>query len=270
MNEYHPIVSTHQDPARVPAEQYWRSGTQEYRPYIAELTYDYSNHASTYRGYGVAGAPGGPPYGGVTQTGGISDGNLKRERGSRNGSFRGGSGGGGSGGPRGPGGPGSPGGPPNNPDDWGLNHNTYWHPANGWVANYPQWVQRFQELDNSICATNAAHSHGGNSGFGMYNPMAPSNPQNSNPQQGSNNNNPQQAGGQQGRNQGNWTNQQRGAAAWDSNVNLDNISGTVYGQSEDFASGSNQNGNSGEGLENQGGNNRVLKNPGDKEFLWAI
>ncbi|KIK66491.1 hypothetical protein GYMLUDRAFT_239429 [Collybiopsis luxurians FD-317 M1] len=100
--------------------------------------------------------------------------------------------------------------------------------------NYPQWVQQFQELDNSIRATNAAHSHGGNSGFGTYNPMAPSNSQNSNPQQGSNNNNPQQAGGQQGRNQGNWTNRQRGAAAWDSNVNLDNISGTVYGQSEDL------------------------------------
>ncbi|KIK66502.1 hypothetical protein GYMLUDRAFT_239444 [Collybiopsis luxurians FD-317 M1] len=136
--------------------------------------------------------------------------------------------------------------------------------------NYPQWVQQFQELDNSIRATNAAHSCAGNSGFGMYNPMAPSNPQNSNPQQGSNNNNPQQAGGQQGRNQGNWTNRQRGAAAWDSNVNLDNISGTVYGQSEDFASASSQNGNSGEDLENQGGNNGVLKNPGDEEFLQAI
>ncbi|KIK52796.1 hypothetical protein GYMLUDRAFT_250925 [Collybiopsis luxurians FD-317 M1] len=136
--------------------------------------------------------------------------------------------------------------------------------------NYPQWVQRFQELDNSICATNAAHSRGGNSGFGTYNPMAPSNPQNSNPQQGSNSNNPQQAGGQQGRNQGNWNNRQRGAAAWDSNVNSDNISGTVYGQSEDFTSASSQNGNSGEGLENQGGNVGVSKNPGDKEFLWAI
>ncbi|KIK60560.1 hypothetical protein GYMLUDRAFT_244133 [Collybiopsis luxurians FD-317 M1] len=343
------------------------------------------------------------------QTGGISDGNLERERGSRNGSFRGGSGGGGPGGLGEPGGPGSPGGPPNNPDDWGSNHDAYWHPASGWVAipefdqqkdqlnkeakldvkkpdpfngsdrwkwepfllqvrrtfmakptiyendsdkigfavsyltgaaathynnllkqeeagipvpalhtwidfvklawikqmdnksfatfiiqfqeyafktgynnmalvamlrgavtrsldvtvaaqthppqNYPQWVQRFQELDNSIRATNAAHSHGGNSGFGMYNPMAPLNPQNSNLLQGSNNNNPQQAGGQQ---------------AWDSNVNLDNISGTVYGQSEDFASASSQNGNSGEGLENQGGNNGVLKNPGDKEFLQAI
>ncbi|KIK66848.1 hypothetical protein GYMLUDRAFT_239074 [Collybiopsis luxurians FD-317 M1] len=121
--------------------------------------------------------------------------------------------------------------------------------------NYPQWVQRFQELDNSICATNAAHSRGGNSGFRMYNPMAPLNPQNSNPRQGSNSNNPQQAGGQQ---------------AWDSNVNLDNISGTVYGQSEDFASASSQNGNSGESLENQGGNNGVLKNPGDEEFLRAI
>ncbi|KIK66501.1 hypothetical protein GYMLUDRAFT_239442, partial [Collybiopsis luxurians FD-317 M1] len=63
--------------------------------------------------------------------------------------------------------------------------------------NYPQWVQRFQELDNSIRATNAAHSRGGNSGFGTYNPMAPSNPQNSNLRQGSNSNNPQQAGGQQ-------------------------------------------------------------------------
>ena len=31
-----------------------------------------------------------------------------------------------------------------------------------------------------------------------------------------------------------------------------------------------QNGNSGEGLENQGGNNRVSKNPGEEEFLWAI
>ncbi|KIK50427.1 hypothetical protein GYMLUDRAFT_252996 [Collybiopsis luxurians FD-317 M1] len=336
------------------------------------------DQVSTYRGYGVAGAPGGPPYGGVMQTGGISGRNLERERGSSNGSFRGGSGGGG---PGGPGGPGSPGGPPNDPDDWGLNHNAYWHPANGWVAvqgprgergepspagqdmmklnlkkpdpfngsdrwkwepfllqvcrtfmakptiyennsdkigfavlyltgaaathynnlpkqeeagipvpalctwidfvveftlyfglfdpaqdaqeyafkmgyndtalNYSQWVQQFQELDNSICATNAAHSRGGNSGFGMYNPMAPLNPQNSNLQQGSNNNNPQQAGGQQGRNQ-------------------DNISGTVYGQPEDFASASSQNGNSGEGLENQGGNNRVSKNPGDEEFLWAI
>ncbi|KIK50055.1 hypothetical protein GYMLUDRAFT_253316 [Collybiopsis luxurians FD-317 M1] len=76
--------------------------------------------------------------------------------------------------------------------------------------------------------------------------------------------------GQQGRNQGNWTTQQRGAAAWDSNVNSDNISGTVYGQSEDFASASSQNGNSGESLENQGGNNGVLKNPGDEEFLQAI
>ncbi|KIK56811.1 hypothetical protein GYMLUDRAFT_247591 [Collybiopsis luxurians FD-317 M1] len=136
--------------------------------------------------------------------------------------------------------------------------------------NYPQWVQQFQPLDNSICATNAAHSCGGNSGFGTYNPMAPLNPQNSNRQQGSNSNNPQQAGGQQGRNQGNWSNQQRGAAAWDSNVNSDNISGTVYGQSEDFASALSQNGISGEGLEKQGGNNGVLKNPGDKEFLWAI
>ncbi|KIK52265.1 hypothetical protein GYMLUDRAFT_251402 [Collybiopsis luxurians FD-317 M1] len=116
--------------------------------------------------------------------------------------------------------------------------------------NYPQWVQRFQELDNSICATNAAHSRGGNSG--------------------SNSNNPQQAGGQQGRNQGNWTTRQRGAAAWDSNVNSDNISGTVYGQSEDFASASSRNGNSGESLENQGGNDGVSKNPGDEEFLWAI
>ncbi|KIK51696.1 hypothetical protein GYMLUDRAFT_251834 [Collybiopsis luxurians FD-317 M1] len=49
------------------------------------------------------------------------------------------------------------------------------------AQNYPQWVQQFQELDNSIRATNAAHSHGGNSGFGTYNPMAPLNPQNSNP-----------------------------------------------------------------------------------------
>ncbi|KIK58896.1 hypothetical protein GYMLUDRAFT_245675 [Collybiopsis luxurians FD-317 M1] len=340
-NDYHSIVPMHQESVRVPAEQYWRLGTREYRLYVAELTYDYSNRASTYRGYGVAGPPGGPPYGGVTQTGGISDGNSERERGSRNGSFRGGSGGGG------PGGPGSPGGPPNDPDNWGSNHDAYWHPANGWVAilefnqqkdrlnkeakldvkkpdpfnssdrwkwepfllqvcrtfmakptiykndsdkigfavsyltgaaathydnllkqeeagipipalrtwidfvklawikqmdnelfatfiirfqeyafkmgyndtalvamlrgavtrnlnmtvaaqthppqNYPQWVQRFQELDNSICATNAAHSYGGNSGFRTYNPMAPSNPQNSNPQQGSNSNNPQQA-----------------------------------------------------------------------------
>src|SRR6201996_1468724 len=93
--------------------------------------YDYLNHASTYRGYGVAGAPGGPLYGGVTQTGGISEGNLERERDSRNGSFRGESGGGG---PGGPGGPGSPGGPPDNPDNWGLNHDAYWHLANGWVA----------------------------------------------------------------------------------------------------------------------------------------
>jgi len=136
--------------------------------------------------------------------------------------------------------------------------------------NYPQWVQRFQELDNSIRATNAAHSCGGNSGFRMYNPMAPSNPQNSNLRQGSNSNNPQQAGGQQGRNQANWTTRQRGAAAWDSNVNSDNISGTVYGQSEDFASASSQNGNSGESLENQGGNDGVSKNPGDEEFLRAI
>ncbi|KIK58346.1 hypothetical protein GYMLUDRAFT_246070 [Collybiopsis luxurians FD-317 M1] len=337
--------------------------------------YDYSNCASTYRGYGVAGAPGGPLYGGVTQTGGINDRNSERERDNRNGSFRGGSGGGG---PGGLGGPGSPGGPPNDPDNWGSNHDAYWHPANGWVAipefdqrkdrlnkeaklnvkkpdpfdgsdrwkwepflsqvhrtfmakptiykndsdkigfavlyltgaaathynnllkqeevgipvpalctwidfvaeftlyfglfdpardaqvklawikqmdnesfatfiirfqeyafkmgynntalvamlrgavtrslditvaaqthppqNYPQWVQQFQELDNLIRATNAAHSHGGNSGFGMYNPMAPLNPQNSNLQQGSNNNDPQQAGGQQGRNQGNWNN----------------------------------------------------------------
>ncbi|KIK58345.1 hypothetical protein GYMLUDRAFT_246069 [Collybiopsis luxurians FD-317 M1] len=103
--------------------------------------------------------------------------------------------------------------------------------------NYPQWVQQFQELDNLICATNAAHSCGGNSGFGMYKSMAPLNPQNSNPQQGR---------------------------------NQDNISGTVYGQSEDFASASSQNGNSGEGLENQGGNDGVLKNPGDKEFLQVI
>ncbi|KIK58501.1 hypothetical protein GYMLUDRAFT_245925 [Collybiopsis luxurians FD-317 M1] len=138
---------------------------------------------------------------------------------------------------------------------------------NDTALNYPQWVQQFQELDNSIWATNAAHSCGGNSGFRMYNPMAPLNPQNSNPQQGSNNNNPQQAGGQQ---EGNWNNQQRGAAAWDSNVNLDNISGTVYGQSEEFASASSQNGNSGEGLENQGGNDGVSKNLGDEEFLWAI
>ncbi|KIK50495.1 hypothetical protein GYMLUDRAFT_252927 [Collybiopsis luxurians FD-317 M1] len=126
------------DPARVPAEQYWRLGTQEYRPYVAEPTYDYLNCASTYRGYGGAKAPGGPlggpPYGGVTQMGGISDGNLERERGSRNGSFRGGSRGGGPGGLGGPGGPGSPGGPPNDPDNWGSNHDAYWHPANGWVA----------------------------------------------------------------------------------------------------------------------------------------
>ncbi|KIK51909.1 hypothetical protein GYMLUDRAFT_251666 [Collybiopsis luxurians FD-317 M1] len=379
-NDYHPIISTQQEPARVPADQYWRSGTQEYRPYIAELMYDYSNHASTYRGYGIAGAPrgplGGPPYGGVMQMGGISEGNLERERDSRNGSFRGVSGGGG---PGGLGGPGSPGGPPDDPDNWGSNHNAYWHPANGWVAipefnqqkdqlnkeakldvkkpdpfnGSDRWkwepflsqvcrtfmakptiyknnsdkigfavsyltgaaathydnllkqeeagipvpalctwinfvvefmsyfrlfdpaqdtqeyafktgyndtalvamlqgvVQQFQELDNSICATNAAHSCGGNSSFGMYNPTAPSNPQNSNPRQGSNNNNPQQAGGQQGRNQ-------------------DNISGMVYGQSEDFASTSSQNGNSGEGLENQGGNNGISKNPGDEEFLQAI
>ncbi|KIK53416.1 hypothetical protein GYMLUDRAFT_250372 [Collybiopsis luxurians FD-317 M1] len=61
-----------------------------------------------------------------------------------------------------------------------------------------------------------------------------------------------------------------GAAAWDSNVNSDNISGMVYGQSEDFASASSQNGNSGESLENQRGNDGVSKNPGDEEFLWAI
>ncbi|KIK53496.1 hypothetical protein GYMLUDRAFT_250316 [Collybiopsis luxurians FD-317 M1] len=119
----------------VPAEQYWRSGTQEYRPYIAKPIYNYSNCASTYRGYSVAGAPGGPPggppYGGVMQTGGTSDGNLERKRGSRNGSFRGGSGGSGSGGP---GGPGSPGGPPNDPDNWGSNHDAYWLPTNGWMA----------------------------------------------------------------------------------------------------------------------------------------
>ncbi|KIK51814.1 hypothetical protein GYMLUDRAFT_251737 [Collybiopsis luxurians FD-317 M1] len=112
-NDYHPIVSMRQESARVPAEQYWRSGTREYRPYIVEPMYDYLNHASTYRGYGVAeapgGPPGGPPYGGVTQTGGIR-------------------------GPGGPGGPGSPGGPPNDPDNWGSNHDAYWHLANGWVA----------------------------------------------------------------------------------------------------------------------------------------
>ncbi|KIK66515.1 hypothetical protein GYMLUDRAFT_239453 [Collybiopsis luxurians FD-317 M1] len=138
MNDYHPIISMCQESVRVPAEQYWRSGTREYRPYVAEPTYDYSNCASTYRGYGVAGAPGGPPggppYGGVMQMGGISDGNSERERGSRNGSFRGGSGGGGPRGLGGPGGPGSPGGPPDNPDDWGSNHDAYWHLANGWVA----------------------------------------------------------------------------------------------------------------------------------------
>ncbi|KIK64674.1 hypothetical protein GYMLUDRAFT_240644 [Collybiopsis luxurians FD-317 M1] len=94
--------------------------------------YNYSNCASTYRGYGVAGAPGGPlggpPYGGVTQTGGTSDGNSERESGSRNGSFRGGSRGGG------PGGLGGPGGPPDDPDNWSSNHDAYWHLANGWVA----------------------------------------------------------------------------------------------------------------------------------------
>ena len=136
--------------------------------------------------------------------------------------------------------------------------------------NYPQWVQRFQELDNSIRATNAAHSRGGNMNFGMYNPMAPANPQYSNQRQGFNPNNPQRAGGQQGRNQGNWNNRQRGAAAWDSNVNLDNSNSTVHGQSEDFGSASSQNGISGEGLEVQGGNDVVLKNPGDEEFLQAI
>ncbi|KIK56810.1 hypothetical protein GYMLUDRAFT_247590 [Collybiopsis luxurians FD-317 M1] len=47
---------------------------------------------------------------------------------------RGGSGGSGPGGLGGPGGPGSPGGPPNNPDNWGSNHDAYWHLANGWVA----------------------------------------------------------------------------------------------------------------------------------------
>ncbi|KIK50185.1 hypothetical protein GYMLUDRAFT_253201 [Collybiopsis luxurians FD-317 M1] len=414
----------HQESARVPDEQYWRSGTREYRPYIAELMYDYSNCASTYRGYGVAGAPGGPPggplYGGVTQTGGISDGNLERERGSRNGSFRGGSGGGGPGGLGGPGEPGSPGGPPNDPDNWGSNHDAYWHPANGWVAvqgprgergelgpagqdtsqipefdqqkdqlnkeakldvkkpdpfngsdrwkwepflsqvhctfmakptiyennsdkigfavsyltgaaathynnllkqeeagipvpalhtwidfvklawikqmdnelfvtfiiqfqeyafktgyndtalvamlrgavtrslditvaaqthppqNYPQWVQRFQELDNSIRATNAAHSHGGNSGFGTYNPMAPLNPQNSNPQQGSN---------KQGVNK----------------VGIKVIGTIDKGELQlGIVIALSQNGNSREGLENQGGNNGVSKNPGDKEFLQAI
>ncbi|KIK51821.1 hypothetical protein GYMLUDRAFT_251744 [Collybiopsis luxurians FD-317 M1] len=140
MNDYHPIVSMHQEPARVPAEQYWRLGTQEYRPYVAELMYDYSNCATTYRGYGVAGAPGGPPYGGVIQMGGISDGNSERERGSRNGSFRGGSGGGG------PGGLGGPGGPPDDPDNWGLNHNAYWHPANGWVA-IPEFDQQKDQLN---------------------------------------------------------------------------------------------------------------------------
>ncbi|KIK63385.1 hypothetical protein GYMLUDRAFT_241872 [Collybiopsis luxurians FD-317 M1] len=152
------------------------------------------------------------------------------------------------------------------------------NPQQGSNSNNPQQAGGQQDnkywtaggVDNLICATNAAHSRGGNSGFGMYNPMAPSNPQNSNPQQGSNSNNPQQAGGQQGRNQGNWTTRQRGAAAWDSNVNSDNISGTVYGQSEDFASASSQNGNSGESLENQGENNGVSKNPGDEEFLRAI
>ncbi|KIK49870.1 hypothetical protein GYMLUDRAFT_253486 [Collybiopsis luxurians FD-317 M1] len=117
-NDYHPIVSTHQESARP--------------------TYDYLNCASTYRGYGVAGAPGGPPggppYGGVMQMGGISDGNSERERDSGNGSFRGGSGGGGPGGLGGPGGPSSPGGPPDDPDNWGSNHDAYWHLANGWVA----------------------------------------------------------------------------------------------------------------------------------------
>ena len=136
--------------------------------------------------------------------------------------------------------------------------------------NYPQWVQRFQELDNSIWATNAAHSGGGNMNFGMYNPMAPANPQFSNQRQGFNPNNPHQAGGQQGRNQGNWNNCQQGAAASDSNINLDNSSGMIHGQSRDFGSTSSQNGISREGLEFQGGNDGVLKNPGDKEFLWAI
>ncbi|KIK52528.1 hypothetical protein GYMLUDRAFT_251134 [Collybiopsis luxurians FD-317 M1] len=117
--------------------------------------------------------------------------------------------------------------------------------------NYPQWVQRFQELDNSICATNAAHSRGGNSGFRTYNPMAPSNPQNSNPRQGSNSNNPQQAG-----------------------VNKVGIKVIGPLDKEELQLGtviaSSQNGNSGESLENQGGNDRVSKNPGDEEFLWAI
>ncbi|KIK50933.1 hypothetical protein GYMLUDRAFT_252503 [Collybiopsis luxurians FD-317 M1] len=94
--------------------------------------------AGTYRGYGIVGAPGGPPggppYGGVMQMGGISDRNSERERGSRKGSFRGGLGGGGPGGPGEPEEPGSPGEPPNDPDNWGSNQDTYWHPANGWVA----------------------------------------------------------------------------------------------------------------------------------------
>ena len=89
--------------------------------------------------------------------------------------------------------------------------------------------------------------------------MAPANVSSLNPRQGA----------LQGKPQGNWNNRQRGAAAWDNNINMDSSS-TVYGQYNDNMNASSLDTNIETGFEMQEGGIGTSKNPGDEEFLHAI
>ena len=73
----------------------------------------------------------------------------------------------------------------------------------------------------------------------------------------------------QGKPQGNWNNCQRGAAAWNNNINEDSSS-TIHGQYNVNVDASSLGTNVETGFEMQGGDIGTSKNPGDEEFLCAI
>ena len=89
--------------------------------------------------------------------------------------------------------------------------------------------------------------------------MVPANISLSNPRQGA----------PQGKPQGNWNNHQRGAAAWDNNINVGS-SNMIHGQYNDNMDTSSLGTNAETGFKMQGGDNEISKNSGDKEFLHAV
>ena len=93
---------------------------------------------------------------------------------------------------------------------------------------------------------------------GYYNLMAPANVLLSNLRQGA----------PQGKPQSNWNNCQRGAAAWDNNINVDSSS-MIHGQYNDNMDASSLGTNAETGLKMQGGDNGIFKHSGDEEFLCA-